>query len=124
MTPAVRLSFSLVLSLLLWLPTVPAALGADNDPATIALRYLVALLIARVGVGLLFRVVGAYAGDVWSDDAADEGGPEATDGAGLADDQTNPGRRHNDDMDLNVPEAEDMLDDALDEVHDTTAMVP
>lgn len=64
MTPALRLALSLVLSLLLWLPTIPAALAASDDPTTIALRYLVALLASRVGVGLVFRVIRGYANGV------------------------------------------------------------
>lgn len=64
MTPALRLAISLVLSLLLWLPTVAGALAASEDPAWIAGRYLLSLLVARLGVGLVFRIVNGYAVDL------------------------------------------------------------
>ena len=126
MTPALRLSVSLVLSLLLWLPTVPSALAASEDPAMIALRYLVALLISRVGVGLVFRVVSGYAGDVLAEEIpAEEPTPSAAPVASVAPAEVvdQPARRREDQIAENDGEAEAMLDEALEEVRDTAALV-
>lgn len=125
MTPALRLSVSLVLSLLLWLPTVPSALAASEDPAMIALRYLVALLISRLGVGLVFRVVSGYAGDVLAEAPQEEATTPSPASAAPADVVEQPGRRREDQSsDDNEDEPEELLDEALEEVRDTAAMVP
>ncbi len=58
MTPALRLACSLLLSLLLWLPTIPTALATSEDPARIALAayHLTAALREVVDIQ---RVIGA-----------------------------------------------------------------
>ena len=61
MNPGIRLSLSLVASLLMWLPTVPGALAAGMAPEMIAGRYLLALVVARIGVGMLSRIISGYA---------------------------------------------------------------
>lgn len=121
MTPALRLAISLVASLLLWLPTVPGAIASHEDPARIALHYLLALVVSRFGVGMVFRIVNSYAPPE-SDDEADE-----TLASGEADDPATeipapPGRRR-DDLVTQPTSDEELLDDALDEVSETTAMV-
>ena len=125
MTPALRLSFSLVLSLLLWLPTVPSALAASEDPAMIALRYLVALVISRIGVGMVFRVVSGYAGEVLLATEEKES-PVAAPTPDSQPDGDRPARRREDDAeaDEHPAEAETMLDEALEDVRDTAALVP
>ena len=108
MTPALRLALSLVVSLLVWLPTIPSALAHSEDPARIALRYLVALLVARIGVGIVFRIINAY---------HVEPEPELEDP-----EQFDAYRRRRDDV--AEPTAEDLLDEALEDAADQqTAMV-
>jgi hypothetical protein len=109
-TPALRLAFSLVLSLLVWLPTVPGALATSEDPARIAVRYLVALVISRLGVGLVFRIVNGYT--VPAPEAALD--PPETD---VDDFDPVPFGRRRDDT-----EAEELLDEALEDVAETTAL--
>jgi flagellar biosynthesis/type III secretory pathway M-ring protein FliF/YscJ len=117
-TPALRLAASLVVSLLMWLPTVPAALTAHEDPSRLAGRYLLALLVARIGVGIVFRIVKAYAPpEVDAEDEQDAPPP-------VVDDERpgEPvpfGRRRNDDA---SPTEEALLDEALDDVEDTAAL--
>ena len=119
MSPALRLACSLVLSLLLWLPTLPSAMNAGDAPEMIALRYLLALVVSRIGVGLVFRIVNGYAAaaaeaDVEQDTDGDE--PE----------QAAPvyGRRADDWVDPDAERTEEqLLDDALDEAHEAT-LVP
>lgn len=72
MTVALRLALTLVASLLLWLPTVPSALANHESPEIVGLRYLLALVVARFGVGVLFRIVRAYAAPVLEELEADE----------------------------------------------------
>lgn len=125
MTPALRFSFSLVLSLLLWLPTVPSSLSANADPAMIAVRYLVALIVARLGVGLVFRLVGGYAGEAVEEEPEAEEEPEQTSvfaGPTLVDDPAGTGRRREDQVDLEETDEEALLDAALDEAADSAAL--
>jgi len=114
-TAALRLAFSLVLSLLLWLPTVPSALANAEDPSRIAIRYLLSLVVARAGVGLVFRLINAYTADEVVEDE-----PEAE-----PEDLATPfGRRRNDAADaLTTLTEEELLDDALDDVAEATALV-
>ena len=118
MTPALRLACTLVLSLLVWLPTVPAALAQAEDPARIALRYLIGLIVCRIGVGLVFRVVNGYVVDEVVDEPEPEPVPDPLDG------NTAFGRRHDDLGGEYDVTAEELLDDALEDVAaDHTAMV-
>ena len=119
MTPALRLAISLVLSLLLWLPTIPGALAASQDPAWIAGRYLLALLVARIGVGIVFRVIAGFAAQSTADEA------EAQDDVVADDDATELlfGRRRSD-LDAPLQTEEEALDDALDDAASQAAMVP
>ena len=115
MTPALRLSFSLVLSLLVWLPTIPSALANAEDPARIAVRYLIALLVSRVGVGIVFRIVNAY-----HVEPEPQPEPEAELDEAVQFDAY--GRRREDFAE--EPTAEDLLDEALEDAADQqTAMV-
>lgn len=116
MTPALRLAFSLVLSLLLWLPTVPGALTANEDPARIAIRYLLALIVSRIGVGLVFRIVNGYAAQV---EAVEEESPDAVEEPSEA--EMLFGRRREDAGD---PVADELLDEVLEDAHATTSLVP
>jgi hypothetical protein len=61
MNPAARLSVALLLGLVLWLPSLSASMTGQIDLPVAAGRYLVALLLARVAVGLLARLIEAYA---------------------------------------------------------------
>lgn len=121
MTSALRLAISLVLSLVLWLLTLPAALAMDAGPEEIAVRYLVALLIARLGVGLVFRIVNGYAAANHVVEEVPE--REDTDGPGDLDDAPY-GRRR---TDYTPPEAElsdeQLLDGALEEAHEAATLV-
>ena len=119
MIAPLRLAISLVLSLLMWLPTVPGALAANEDPARLGGRYLLALLVARVGVGLVFGIVKAYATPpavaAEPEEAAEQPATEPAP----------PARRREDPVP--TPEADQqqaLLDEALDEVEDTAALVP
>jgi hypothetical protein len=125
-TPALRLALSLIASLLLWVPTVPGALEANEDPATIAFRYLIALLVSRIGFGVLFRIINSYAAGLRAADeaAAEKALDEAIEAAAKT---VGPvGRRrddHENQAEQNASE-EQMLDDALDEAADQAALVP
>ncbi len=117
MTAALRLAFSLVASLLMWLPTVPAALEANEDPARLAGRYLLALLIARIGVGLVFRVVGSYV------EPEEANGEDETPEAAIEEEEQPAPRRRRDDLATGAGEQE-LFHEALDEVDQTAALVP
>jgi hypothetical protein len=122
-SPALRLSFSLVASLLLWVPTVPGAIAAHEDPARIALSYLLALVVSLVGVGLVFRIISAYAA---AHEAAAHAQAEAAAQATLdaaqatASEEATFGRRRDDHGQQATEET--LLDEALDEVEQTTAL--
>lgn len=121
MTAPLRLAASLVVSLLMWLPTVPAALTNSEDPARLGARYLLALLVARIGVGIVFRIVNAYTPPDTEDEELE---PEAEAQPPAYDDGPAFGRRREDAF--AAPEATDqeLLDEALNDVEDTTALVP
>ena len=119
MTPALRLAISLVLSLLLWLPTVPGALTASEDPARIAGRYLLSLLVARIGVGLVFRVISSF-----SAAAAAANQPEADEEQTVAEDTEMLFGRRRSDLDGPGLTEEAALDDALDDAASQAALVP
>jgi hypothetical protein len=126
-TPALRLALSLFASLMLWVPTVPGALQANEDPATIAFRYLIALLVSRIGFGVLFRIINSYAAGLRAADeaAAEKALDEAIEAAAQI---VSPvGRRRDDRVEDQAEETaseEQMLDDALDEAADQAALVP
>ena len=127
MTPALRLALSLIASLLLWVPTVPAALEANEDPATIAFRYLIALLVSRIGFGVLFRIINGYAAGLRAADeaAANKALDEAI--AAAAATVSPVGRRRDDnagDEPGDQPSDQQLLDDALDDAADQAALVP
>ena len=117
MTAALRLAFSLVLSLLVWLPTVPGALTNSEDPARIALSYLLALIVSRIGVGLVFRIITAYT----AEEEAPE--PEAAAEPEDLDPYATYGRRREDITEAELS-AEDLLDEALSDVAETNALAP
>ena len=118
MTPALRLAISLLLSLLLWLPTIPGALAGSQDPSWLAGRYLLSLLVARIGVGMVFRVIAGFATAV----AAGETEAEAD---ALEPEESEPlfGRRQADLAEPLLTE-EEALDDALDDAASQAALVP
>jgi hypothetical protein len=53
-------SASLLLSLVLWLPSVLASLRGDLDMTAAGLRYLAALTLSRFAVGVVARLLSAY----------------------------------------------------------------
>lgn len=120
MTAALRLAISLVLSLLMWLPTVPGALTANEDPARLGARYLLALLVARIGVGIVFRIVNSYATPEPDGEEAKEEEPVAA--APPETDHSSPGRRRDDFDPLAGATDQELLDDALDEVEETAIL--
>ena len=83
MNPAARLSISLLVGLVLWLPTLRASMSGDIDLPEAAIRYLVAFTFARIAIGFLARLVTTYAviDDPGDDTTSDEGVPTA---AGLS----------------------------------------
>ena len=119
MTAPLRLAASLVVSLLMWLPTVPAALTNSEDPARLGGRYLVALLIARVGVGIVFRIINAY-----KPAEAEDEEPEAHDEAPPVTDERAAVGRRRDDLSPAPAEATDqeLLDEALHDVEESAAL--
>ena len=131
MTPALRLALSLVVSLLLWLPTIPSALAAHDAPTTIALRYLVALVISRVGVGLVFRVVHGYAAGVLAAEQAqldaeraEQQAAEQAQAEQDAAEQAEFGRRRDDVVDGPSQAQTDVMDKVMADVeHDAAALV-
>lgn len=123
MTPALRLAFSLLASLVLWVPTIPGAIAADEDPARIALRYLLALIASRFGVGLVFRIVNGYARDLDLDDDDDDEDTLGADEEDEADDIAFGRRRDDVAVAPFLPTEESLLDEALDDVRDTTTLV-
>jgi hypothetical protein len=60
MNPNTAFSLSLLLSLVLWLPSMLAALRGEIDTSTAGLRYLAALLLSRFAVGGVARLLSAY----------------------------------------------------------------
>ena len=60
MNPNTVFSASLVTSLVLWFPSMQACLRGDLDLAPAGLRYVAALLVARLAMGGLARLVTAY----------------------------------------------------------------
>ena len=120
MTPAFRLSISLVASLLLWLPTVPGSIASKEDPARIALGYLLALVVSRIGVGLVFRVFNAYAAVHEAARLAEEAEKAAAEAEDIPAPDFN--RRREDALDEQELDDQALLDEALDEVEQTTAL--
>jgi hypothetical protein len=55
------MSLALGASLVLWWSTASAALAGQVDVATAGGRYLLALLVAWAGTGLVVRIIDAYA---------------------------------------------------------------
>ena len=124
MTPALRLAMSLVVSLLLWLPSLPGAVAAEMPPEMIALRYLLALVVSRIGVGLVFRIFNAYAAGGEAEAESDAEDPHST--ASPASDEPVFGRRADDwvDVDAEVHATdEELLESALDEATEAAALV-
>lgn len=62
MHPGQRLSYSLVLSLALWWPTLQAALRGGIDPLAASIRWVFAFAVASAGVRLVGGLVDRYAG--------------------------------------------------------------
>src|SRR5207302_366497 len=60
MNPNTVFSASLVTSLVLWFPSMQACLRGDLDLAPAGLRYLAALVVARLAMTFLARLVNAY----------------------------------------------------------------
>lgn len=60
MNPNAAFSASLVVSLVLWYPSMQACLRGDLDLTPAALRYLLALTISRLAMNLLARLITAY----------------------------------------------------------------
>jgi hypothetical protein len=60
MNPNSVFSASLVASLVLWFPSMQACLRGDLDLAPAGLRYLAALVVARLAMNFLARLVNAY----------------------------------------------------------------
>lgn len=58
--PAAVLSASLVLSLLLWLPTLQATINGDASLTTAAIRYLVGFTFVRIAVGGVVHLINHY----------------------------------------------------------------
>jgi hypothetical protein len=58
--PSTVFSASLLASLVLWLPSMLACLRGDLDLASAGLRYLGALVLARLVLGGLARLVNGY----------------------------------------------------------------
>lgn len=61
MTHAGQLSASLLMALVLWIPSFSATIRGDLELPTAAFRYLAAFALARIAFGLLSRLVIAYA---------------------------------------------------------------
>jgi hypothetical protein len=60
MNPNSAFSLSLLVSLVLWLPSVLASLRGDLDMTAAGLRYLAALTLSRFAVGGVARLLSAY----------------------------------------------------------------
>jgi hypothetical protein len=60
MNPNTAFSLSLLVSLVLWLPSVLASLRGELDMPAAGLRYLAALTLSRVAVGGVARLLSAY----------------------------------------------------------------
>jgi hypothetical protein len=61
MHPGQRLSYSLVISLALWWPTLQGTLRGDVDTLDASLRWVLAFAVATAGVRLLGGLVDRYA---------------------------------------------------------------
>jgi len=62
MHPSQRFSYALVISLALWWPTLQGALGGGVDPLDASVKWVLAFLVATIGVRLLGGLVDRYAG--------------------------------------------------------------
>src|SRR5205807_9264841 len=60
MNPNTVFSASLVTSLVLWFPSMQACLRGDLDLSAAGLRYVAALIVARLAVNGLARLVNTY----------------------------------------------------------------
>jgi hypothetical protein len=60
MNPNAAFSASLLVSLVLWLPSLLAALRGEVDTPAAGLRYLAALFLSRFAVGGVARLLSAY----------------------------------------------------------------
>ncbi len=60
MNPNTAFSLSLLVSLVLWLPSVLASLRGELDVSAAGLRYLAALTLSRFAVGGVARLLSAY----------------------------------------------------------------
>jgi hypothetical protein len=75
MNPNTVFSVSLVTSLVLWYPSMQACLRGDLDLAPAGLRYLAALVVARLATNGLARLVNAYRAVQQADAAEDDSPP-------------------------------------------------
>ncbi len=60
MNPNTAFSLSLVVSLVLWLPSMLGSLRGELDMSAAGLRYLAALALSRFAVGGVARLLSAY----------------------------------------------------------------
>lgn len=58
--PHATLSISLLVSLVLWLPSLQACLAGELDLLAAALRYAAALVLARVAIGGMTHLWSSY----------------------------------------------------------------
>jgi hypothetical protein len=106
----------------MWLFTLPSALEMDEGPEFIALRYLAALVVARLGVGLVFRIVRGYAAPILAEGGADE--ETDADDEAAATEPTSFDRRRTDQLSDDMGDRDQQrLDDALDEAHGAATLV-
>ena len=105
MNPNTVFSASLVTSLVLWFPSMQACLRGDLDLSAAGLRYVAALIVARLAVNGLARLVNAYRAAQTPEPPASavpsSGGPSsgAAGAPGTAADASPPQRRRNDNPD-------------------------
>lgn len=76
--PAFSFGISLVVSLLLWFPTLQATLHGDIDVTDAGIRYLIALAIAWAGVYGICAIVAMYASQPPRQPRPPRGGAEVT----------------------------------------------
>lgn len=71
MNPQLRFSLSLVVSLVLWYPTMRASLGGEIDLLSASLRYVFAFGFAWFALAGISALLDGYRAD--ADEAADDG---------------------------------------------------
>ncbi len=73
MNPHARLTIGLLGALVLWVPSIDAVVRGDLELLPAALRFVVAFMVLRIGLGLVGHLWHTYTLQTHVDDAGDMG---------------------------------------------------